>query len=81
MTVKASKTEVKDKKCFKQEESYPDLVKAVNDASCSSTPEPMIDNRNIKRRIRPIPGFGSFRRVQTPLAAIGLIYMIKKGQY
>ncbi|UAN54637.1 IS6 family transposase (plasmid) [Serratia sp. JSRIV002] len=39
------------------------------------------DHRNIKRRIRPMLGFNSFRRAQTILAGIELIYMIRKGQY
>ncbi|EIO7472102.1 DDE-type integrase/transposase/recombinase, partial [Salmonella enterica subsp. enterica] len=39
------------------------------------------DHRNIKRRIRPILGFKSFRRAQTLLAGIELIHMIRKGQY
>jgi putative transposase len=36
------------------------------------------DHRSIKRRM---PGFKSFRRVQTILAGIELIHMIRKGQY
>ncbi len=39
------------------------------------------DHRNIKRRIRQMPGFKSFRRAQTLLAGIELIHMIRKGQY
>ncbi|QIP94566.1 integrase (plasmid) [Serratia fonticola] len=39
------------------------------------------DHRNIKHRIRPMLGFNSFRRAQTILAGIELIYMIRKGQY
>ncbi|WP_145588988.1 IS6 family transposase [Yersinia rochesterensis] len=39
------------------------------------------DHRNIKRRIRPMLGFSSFRRAQTILAGIELIHMIRKGQY
>ena len=39
------------------------------------------DHRNIKRRIRPMLGFNSFRRAQTILAGIELIHMIRKGQY
>ncbi|CDG19911.1 transposase [Xenorhabdus poinarii G6] len=39
------------------------------------------DHRNIKRRIRQILGFKSFRRAQTFLAGIELIHMIRKGQY
>lgn len=38
------------------------------------------DHRNIKRRIRPMLGFKSFRRAQTLLAGIELIQMIRKGQ-
>lgn len=38
-------------------------------------------HRNIKRRIRPILGFKSFRRAQTILAGIELVHMIRKGQY
>ncbi|ECU5336724.1 IS6 family transposase, partial [Salmonella enterica] len=38
------------------------------------------DHRNIKRRIRPMLGFKSFRRAQTLLAGIELIHMIRKGQ-
>ncbi|EGH4354918.1 IS6 family transposase, partial [Salmonella enterica] len=36
------------------------------------------DHRNIKRRIRPMLGFKSFRRAQTLLAGIELIHMIRK---
>lgn len=39
------------------------------------------DHRNIKRRIRLMLGFKSFRRAQTLLAGIELIQMIRKGQY
>lgn len=39
------------------------------------------DHRNIKRRIRLMLGFKSFRRAQTLLAGIELINMIRKGQY
>ena len=39
------------------------------------------DHRNIKRRIRQMLGFKSFRRAQTLLAGIELIHMILKGQY
>jgi putative transposase len=39
------------------------------------------DHRNIKRRIRQMLGFKSFRRTQTILAGIELIQMIRKGQY
>ncbi|MBP1039093.1 IS6 family transposase [Serratia fonticola] len=39
------------------------------------------DHRNIKRRIRPMLGFKSFRRAQTILAGIELLDMIRKGQY
>lgn len=38
------------------------------------------DHRNIKRRIRLILGFKSFRRAQTILAGIELIHMIRNGQ-
>lgn len=38
------------------------------------------DHRNIKRRVRPIQGFNSFRRAQTILAGIELVHMIRKGQ-
>jgi len=38
------------------------------------------DHRNIKRRIRPMLGFKSFRRSQTILAGIELVQMIRKGQ-
>ncbi|ELI8454632.1 IS6 family transposase, partial [Salmonella enterica] len=36
------------------------------------------DHRNIKRRIRPMLGFKSFRRAQTLLAGVELIHMIRK---
>nr|CAA60622.1 IS1327 containing a transposase [Pantoea agglomerans] len=39
------------------------------------------DHRNIKRRIRLMLGFKSFRRAQMILAGIELIHMIRKGQY
>jgi len=39
------------------------------------------DHRNLKRRIRPMLGFKSFRRSQTILAGIELVQMIRKGQY
>lgn len=39
------------------------------------------DHRNIKRRIRLMLGFKSFRRAQTILAGIELLHMIRKGQY
>ncbi|MGE4686765.1 IS6 family transposase [Yersinia enterocolitica] len=39
------------------------------------------DNRNIKRRIRTMLGFKSFRRAQALLAGIELVHMIRKGQY
>ncbi|ULH11493.1 IS6 family transposase [Serratia marcescens] len=39
------------------------------------------DHRNIKRRIRQMLGFKSFRRAQTILAGIELVHMIRKGQY
>lgn len=39
------------------------------------------DHRNIKRRIRPMLGFKSFRRAQTLRDGIGLIQMIRKEQY
>lgn len=39
------------------------------------------DHRNIKRRIRPMLGFKSFRRAQTILTGIELVHMIRKGQY
>ena len=39
------------------------------------------DHRNIRRRIRPMLGFKSFRRAQTILAGIELIHMIRKGQF
>ncbi|MBN5232507.1 IS6 family transposase [Serratia marcescens] len=37
-------------------------------------------HRNIKRRIRPMLGFKSFRRAQTILAGIECVQMIRKGQ-
>jgi transposase-like protein len=39
------------------------------------------DHRNIKRRIRPMLGFKSFRRAQALLAGIEVVQMIRKGQY
>jgi transposase-like protein len=39
------------------------------------------DHRNIKRRIRPMLGFKSFRRAQTLLTGIEVAQMIRKGQY
>ncbi|MCX8965521.1 IS6 family transposase [Erwinia psidii] len=39
------------------------------------------DHRNIKRRIKLMTGFKSFRRAQTVLAGIELVHMIRKGQY
>lgn len=39
------------------------------------------DHRNIKRRIKLMMGFKSFRRAQTILAGIELIHMIRKGQH
>jgi len=39
------------------------------------------DHRNIKRRIKLMTGFKSFRRAQTILAGIELVHMIRKGQY
>ncbi|WP_418347310.1 IS6 family transposase [Serratia fonticola] len=38
------------------------------------------DHRNIKRRIRPMLGFNSFRRAQTLLAGIELIHMCNGSQ-
>ena len=38
------------------------------------------DHRNIRRRIRLMLGFKSFRRAQTILAGIELIHMKRKGQ-
>lgn len=39
------------------------------------------DHRNIKRRIRSMLGFKSFRRAQTLLASIEIVSMLRKGQY
>lgn len=39
------------------------------------------DHRNIKRRIRSMLGFKSFRRAQTILAGIEIVTMLRKGQY
>ncbi|EJD6584825.1 IS6 family transposase, partial [Providencia rettgeri] len=39
------------------------------------------DHRNIKRRIRSMLGFKSFRRAQTLLAGIEILSMLRKGQY
>jgi putative transposase len=38
------------------------------------------DHRNIKRRIKLMTGFKSFRRAQTILAGIEIIHMLRKGQ-
>lgn len=38
------------------------------------------DHRNIKRRIKLMAGFKSFRRAQTVLAGIEIIHMLRKGQ-
>jgi transposase-like protein len=38
------------------------------------------DHRNIKRRIKLMTGFKSFRRAQTVLAGIEVIHMLRKGQ-
>jgi transposase-like protein len=38
------------------------------------------DHRNIKRRIRQMLGFKSFRRAQAILAGIEIIHMLRKGQ-
>lgn len=38
------------------------------------------DHRNIKRRIKLMAGFKSFRRTQTILAGIELIHILRKGQ-
>ena len=38
------------------------------------------DHRNIKRRIRPILGFKSFRTARVVLGGVELIHMIRKGQ-
>ncbi|CDH04035.1 transposase (fragment) [Xenorhabdus bovienii str. feltiae Moldova] len=39
------------------------------------------DHRNIKRRIRPMLSFKSFRRAQTILAGIERVSMRRKRQY
>ncbi len=39
------------------------------------------DHRNIKRRIRSMLGFKSFRRAQTLLASIEIVSMLRKGQH
>lgn len=39
------------------------------------------DHRNIKRRVRSVQGFKSFRRAQTILAGIEMVHMIRKAQY
>lgn len=39
------------------------------------------DHHNIKRRIKLMTGFKSFRRAQTLLSSSELIHMIRKGQY
>ncbi|MCB5218436.1 transposase [Providencia stuartii] len=36
------------------------------------------DHRNIKRRIRPMLGFKSFRRAQTRLTGIEIVSMLRK---
>jgi transposase-like protein len=38
------------------------------------------DHRNIKRRIRPMLGFKSFRTARVVLGGVELIHMIRKGQ-
>lgn len=38
------------------------------------------DHRNIKRRIKLMTGFKSFRRAQAVLAGIEIIHMLRKGQ-
>ena len=38
------------------------------------------DHRNIKRRMRPMPGFKSFRRARCLLAGIERVNMVRKGQ-
>ena len=38
------------------------------------------DHRNIKRRIKLMTGFKSFRRAQTILAGIEIIHILRKGQ-
>ncbi|OON34619.1 IS6 family transposase, partial [Izhakiella australiensis] len=38
------------------------------------------EHRNIKRRIRQMLGFKSFRRAQAILAGIEIIHMLRKGQ-
>ncbi len=39
------------------------------------------DHKNIKRRIKLMTGFKSFRRAQTLLTGIELIHQLRKGQY
>lgn len=53
-------------------------------SSSSAHPPPNLveqDHRNIKRRIRQMLGFKSFRRAQTLQAGIEQLHMIRKGQY
>ncbi len=38
------------------------------------------DHRHVKRQIRPMLGFKSFRRAQTLLMGIELVIMLRKGQ-
>lgn len=38
------------------------------------------DHRAVKRRVRPMLGFKSFRSAQVTLQGIELVHMIKKGQ-
>jgi transposase-like protein len=38
------------------------------------------DHRAIKRLVRPMPGFKSFRSAMVTLAGIELMHMIRKGQ-
>ena len=39
------------------------------------------DHRNIKRRVKLMIAFKSFRRAQMVLAGIDLIHMLRQGQY
>ncbi|MDE9484022.1 IS6 family transposase [Xenorhabdus bovienii] len=39
------------------------------------------DPLHVKRRVRPMLGFKSFRRAQTLLAGVELVAMLRKGQY
>ena len=39
------------------------------------------DHRAVKRITRPMLGFKSFRAAQAVLAGIGLMHMIRKGQF